>query len=762
MFEKLLKAAYILMDIYLPLGERLINPVLKRRQASNRMCDAHIRCLAGSYLRNCERITKFVKFCCLAARKTVFLDPSIKGKAFNWLIPPHWRKRMSNRRLLQLSMLGRAMPNLNSITASREALEKHAKDMCSGSKKMDPRIRIVSMPADKYQLMDKSFHYHLTGGSCYETRLKDGGYTARLQQIRAEDGPLGRVDMDQHLSKAKTLIIKELGNKYRVVTPCDAVTVLNSHSERLRLKPRLYRSRAIGTPLLERPLVFKLSIDDNSKRFLFSADLSAATDTLSWDCIDKLSRYWEFDPRLVKSFTYESTIHGQVKPNTGTFMGLPLSWTVLSLTHEMICRVVDSSGESYFIKGDDLIAYWTIAQWLLYKELSASCGFVINDKKTMVSLTEGIFCEKFYRLGRPTKIKGWRKVAIALYPEEITPLRFVSSVGTVRTEDGFNPNWVTKGKSLEDLHGKVGKLKIKALIRILSENIPKYIRTITPDRRLPLAFGGLSMCSNLSEPIPNSLIGLYRYIHNGGALPAPNPMILESPLTEGVRDLVLWRRIGLHGHFFRVANSGEELYDVSESIETACQAVIRERIILGYSPIIKMELCPLRMLKTMRFSKKRIYYNLKGYHTKLVWGDFYSLADRIGLFVKYSRSRAKRDVQDLELRNNPVVDFDSTRARRLRSSTPFKLDLNNRGRVLLPTDKSSDLLKAVGRIGTPYRDAGHDPEPYPGAFSNKGLRRLAFMRNLMSSNFDVNQDNLVIGNDGFLLSDEDSMSIDDI
>jgi hypothetical protein len=77
-------------------------------------------------------------------------------------------------------------------------------------------------------------------------------------------------------------------------------------------------------------------------------------------------------------------------------MGMPMSWTALSIIHYCIASLVDCQ-HNFRIKGDDLIAYWTAQQIQLYQKYSAAVGLLVNDK-TWTHRKLGTFCEGDYEL----------------------------------------------------------------------------------------------------------------------------------------------------------------------------------------------------------------------------------------------------------------------------------------------------------------------------------------------------------------------------
>jgi hypothetical protein len=81
---------------------------------------------------------------------------------------------------------------------------------------------------------------------------------------------------------------------------------------------------------------------------------------------------------------------------TGCPMGMPMSWTALSVIHYCIASIIDPLC-NFRIKGDDLIAHWSDLQIKDYESLAAGVGLLVNDK-TWTHKSLGTFCEGDYRL----------------------------------------------------------------------------------------------------------------------------------------------------------------------------------------------------------------------------------------------------------------------------------------------------------------------------------------------------------------------------
>jgi hypothetical protein len=126
--------------------------------------------------------------------------------------------------------------------------------------------------------------------------------------------------------------------------------------------------------------------------FVFSSDLSRATDTVSHDIVNILVRELALQEIVVKHCFPDKTPWLRGIP-----MGMPASWSILTLTHAFVAFKVDSSG-SFRIKGDDLIAYWTKAQINQYIDLIENLGYIVKRKCSYIHPTRGLFCENPYEL----------------------------------------------------------------------------------------------------------------------------------------------------------------------------------------------------------------------------------------------------------------------------------------------------------------------------------------------------------------------------
>jgi hypothetical protein len=181
--------------------------------------------------------------------------------------------------------------------------------------------------------------------------------------------------------------VKERGYKVRVVTKNDPYRVARAHVFRRIVYPRIVR---FGRTIVDEPPLF-LPWKKKVGYVVFSGDLKKATDTFSFAWLRTLCMRLSLPPDLVfDHFTVEG------KPTRrGAFMGLPLSWSLLDVTHHLICLEVDPSGD-FIHKGDDIFAYWTEKQIKRWHVLCRFVGFEVNVKKSFKSKDGGTFCEACY------------------------------------------------------------------------------------------------------------------------------------------------------------------------------------------------------------------------------------------------------------------------------------------------------------------------------------------------------------------------------
>jgi hypothetical protein len=186
------------------------------------------------------------------------------------------------------------------------------------------------------------------------------------------------------------------------------------------------------------------------------------------------------------------------------------------------CLLVDPTGRSFFLKGDDIIAYWTSSQWELYLDLMRCAGYKINLKKTFFSDTAstplGWFCEKGYTLQVSERLRT-NSVRLALVEmSDIISLRFLTKA---TVDETGTPPWVSMVRNISAVTNKVTKHAFLRLHNLVMKTVPKWYRSEVYDPRLPLEFGGLGLISKKrwQTPLPAKSAGAYQRITNGDLAP---------------------------------------------------------------------------------------------------------------------------------------------------------------------------------------------------------------------------------------------------
>jgi hypothetical protein len=226
---------------------------------------------------------------------------------------------------------------------------------------------------------------------------------------------------------------------------------------------------------------------------LLSADLTAATDYLSSDCLTAIADALGFSPQLVTG----GTIDG-LEVKNGTLMGIPLSWPCLSLTHfSFIREVVKAPDGSYRLKGDDLIALWP--QWMINKYfdlLEEYTGMVPNRLKSFIGPQRGIFCEKAYH----------RKGYLVSMDKMQVSLRALCCAWSPNGATSAIPEQLSAGVYLTEQIPRIGHARAHRLLTQIRPDLYGKMKAASKgkaNRRisgpvlavayLPLALGGLSL-----------------------------------------------------------------------------------------------------------------------------------------------------------------------------------------------------------------------------------------------------------------------------
>jgi hypothetical protein len=192
------------------------------------------------------------------------------------------------------------------------------------------------------------------------------------------------------------VVVTELGYKTRIVTRNDAYRVARAHKVRAALYPSVVCHRGCKESLAATPQTLELPLmKKDIERLVFSADLRKATDLMGHEWLYKVcdKLHLPYDT-ILEGFEIDDD-EENILVLRGVFMGMPVSWTLLEFTHMLICNEIDPHG-AWFIKGDDLIAYWTKYMIEKYQFLIKIVGFEINIPKSYISKTAGTFCEGYY------------------------------------------------------------------------------------------------------------------------------------------------------------------------------------------------------------------------------------------------------------------------------------------------------------------------------------------------------------------------------
>nr|WOW34795.1 RNA-dependent RNA polymerase [Ustilaginoidea virens narnavirus virus 13] len=397
----------------------------------------------------------------------------------------------------------------------------------------------------------------VSGASCLGVTRKEGGRASLLTAAKVRDvrsnpnSGLNRVLLNSHYRSMKTvatpahaesIFIPEQGAKYRLVTKNDPATVAHSHRARRALFPLLSAQKHVSTSasLLD-PELARLDIKPYKGGRIFSADLTAATDLMGRPVISALcSRYG-----IPLSWVCSDTLDG-VTVVRGTSMGLPASWPVLSLVHYAIARIVDP-GHNFWIKGDDLIAFWSDFHIRLYRAMLDSVGFSLNEKKSVISDTLGVFCEVTYER------KG----------NSLVRLRDFSLRGFCRGEPLPPDQWQMLVR-----HGATLK-RLNFLTRKSCREYLRLSRRFGVDPYGPPAIGGLGMPPKaMSAKLTPRSSALIRAAHNG-SFTVMDPESCSGPMVSRVRkamfDTISW---GVEG------KGSVDAFDELSSLMTARAAFV--------------------------------------------------------------------------------------------------------------------------------------------------------------------------------------------
>jgi hypothetical protein len=327
--------------------------------------------------------------------------------------------------------------------------------------------------------------------------------------------------------------LAERGWKVRVVSKSCALRVAHSEGYREGFRKMLMHRRAYRLPQLGQTDFLPLSGRNRSNKLVFSADLSAATDLISRELLESLSAYLGIDPALVCGGRIQASKSDFVNMTRGTLMGIPLSFPFLNLVHLYVCESIGAHKDTYYICGDDLIALWSIALIRKYKKaLLNLTGMLLNDSKSFISKTRGIFCEKAFHLAKD----GLRVNRQFLSVKALTPLgRSVSPKGPERHPE--QPWEFAPLLYLSTHYSRLGHSRVLFAQNMILTEYVKRIRYLARRYRisayLPLHLGG----AGLFPPKGNSVLSQneeawIRSLESGDANAAARLRMVRSGATK--------------------------------------------------------------------------------------------------------------------------------------------------------------------------------------------------------------------------------------
>nr|QQD86178.1 RNA-dependent RNA polymerase [Botryosphaeria dothidea narnavirus 4] len=421
--------------------------------------------------------------------------------------------------LYQLSMLGRGLPQPPAFVQERTK-ESSLSILCSGSPRIiDPErpesIRNFLRTFRLTPVKPEPVCTTTVPSASLTSRRRDGGRGADiLKMVRAMAEPrltpgpatsslhgqtmlrrraLGQALFDlPHDLRSKTVLIPEFGYKTRVVSCSEAVRIHKSESYRKPLYRLLER-----LPCCRRGLHDELGSlpfrKDPAGRLIYSADLSAATDRLDHGVLADFCDALHVPHDMVFGGTVDD------RPmSTGTLMGIPCSWPMLSIVHAWAIWRAGISLRTCHLKGDDNIGRWTPKEISRYNQLLPRfTGMELNLQKSFVSKDAGTFCEKFFRQNVDGSVT-------------IVPSFSIRGVMDRSSSEGI-PYQLRVRRYLWD---NVGAIRYRSLTAIQRAWAPEKLRG--PRVSLPLRFGGLEVLPIRPESRVSPELGwLYGAIHDG-------------------------------------------------------------------------------------------------------------------------------------------------------------------------------------------------------------------------------------------------------
>jgi hypothetical protein len=226
---------------------------------------------------------------------------------------------------------------------------------------------------------------------------------------------------------------------------------------------------------------------------VFSADFSDATTSLSHEVLRTFGE--AFGVPLELLFKGHRVMGKPV--TTGCPMGMPMSWTALSIIHYCIASIVDDMC-NFRIKGDDLIASWTAEQITEYKVISAQVGLVVNEK-TWVHDELGTFCEGDYKLSHE---RGSKWFILRRLPT----FSLKSFVKDEPVPYEIGERYISRGVDRQLLRDMQGFFHESWITLARAKGVNVYA---------PSCFGGLGFIPKLDHPLDEVTARVVNASHNG-------------------------------------------------------------------------------------------------------------------------------------------------------------------------------------------------------------------------------------------------------
>jgi len=470
------------------------------------------------------------KSACLTCRRFSLSSDHVLPQALWLVLPKKLGYTPSRSAMMQISMLSRALPRKKDVSgavadqianlsqASVELTHADYLHLRTYGRRVFGRINPVPKP--NFTTRAASYSYSrkrggkgqevldiIKGLDPYDQLPQHEGFGREGSLLKIQSAHFHSygsllANREYHLD-SKAIPILERGWKVRMVSCSDPIRNLRSESYRSVLYRKLKNVEACRTALMGEPTRLKFR---NVVRgaIVYSADLSAATDKLSWGAINALCEGLGIPFDLVAG----GTLDGH-EMRRGTLMGIPLSWPFLSIIHNWAIERMGISRGSYHIKGDDLIALWCLEEIAFYEHhLPLLTGMELNHNKTLLGRTCGVFCERFFRKNRSVIQNEW-------------DLTLVSGVFSLRPFMGMDdpgyPPEIALSEYLWTLKGRVPWEKIRRLSKVFeARRLPPTIRRFGDIVYLPPYMGGLSLIPpKCDQKVSPWLARIATAIHNG-------------------------------------------------------------------------------------------------------------------------------------------------------------------------------------------------------------------------------------------------------